>query len=834
MDNRLSRNRLGQFFAVNPFQSLRRGVQFIAMGAALLAAQSIRAQAPALLWTNNVGARLFAVDSQTNVYAGSNGTIIVLNSAGIPVQTNVLGQLPGRAQRDAAGNFYYAGVIPAFNSGGGGGGIYQYGTTNACFLAKFSPAGSLIWSNGFGPTGPIRGIHVDDVQVDTNGNAYAGITYNVTTSDFSCAAARFDSTGSNSWTMAMPKNQNFISTTIGAIRLGALSSTNGYALTYKNNNLITWDLVLSRFDNNGSATVITNWSESFNFLETPPPIFDLARNFYTPEAGVTKRDGSGAIIWQSPGILSQWPVGADFYGGVHVSSSNAVLSRVDSDGNLVWSNSLPSTCIEMVLDASGNRFLALGDGTIARLGAESPTGPSITNPPQPLTVFSGSNAVFSVGANGFTPFRYFWYFNNSLLTVQSNGTLTIPAATTNQAGSYKVVVSNFVNSVTSAPVQLRVKQVELFVGNQLLTNGTYTFTTNPVITMRSAFTNGSAFYTLDGSAPNFSSTFYSGPFQLFSNVTVRALGYSADFSQSEEADAINAIVLAHHSLTASTSGGGSITLNPPGGDYFSSDTVTATAVPNAGWSFLYWTGDASGSSNPIDLAMHSDKTIHAVFGTTLSTTVQGNGQVLLYPPGGLYSYGQTVRLTAVPGSGSYFGFWGNAATGNTNPLYFKVTNANPVISSIFGTNGANQVTLTVNINGRGNVTVSPQANVYSTGQSLTLTATAGSGQSFVNWTGDASGAQNPLGIVLNQNQVITANFTGGPMLRVSPQLGEGFHPEGFRFSLLSDPDSIYEIRYSSNLISWSSLGFVTNQLGEASLLDSNAVTAPQRFYRIKP
>jgi hypothetical protein len=232
--------------------------------------------------------------------------------------------------------------------------------------------------------------------------------------------------------------------------------------------------------------------------------------------------------------------------------------------------------------------------------------------------------------------------------------------------------------------------------------------------------------------------------------------------------------------------------------------------------------------------MHSDKSVRAVFGTTLSTTGRGNGQVLLYPPGGLYSYGQIVRLTAVPGSGSYFGFWGNAASGNTNPLYFKVTNANPVVSSSFGTNGANQVTLTVNINGRGNVTASPQANVYSTGQPLTLTATADSGQSFVNWTGDASGTQNPLNLTLNQNQVITANFTGGPILRINPQLADGFNPEGFRFSLLSDPASIYEIRYSSNLSSWSSLGFVTNQLGETSVLDINAPSAPKRFNQIKP
>ena len=40
----LSRNRLGQFFAVNHFQSLRRGAQFIALGFGLFATQGMHAQ----------------------------------------------------------------------------------------------------------------------------------------------------------------------------------------------------------------------------------------------------------------------------------------------------------------------------------------------------------------------------------------------------------------------------------------------------------------------------------------------------------------------------------------------------------------------------------------------------------------------------------------------------------------------------------------------------------------------------------------------------------------------------------------------------------------------
>jgi hypothetical protein len=630
------------------------------------------------------------------------------------------------------------------------------------------------------------------------------------------------------------------STTVGSVRIANVSVAGGYALTYDDGPIGGWDETLSRFDSNGAPTVITNWVTSR--IGFPPPVVDSQGNFYSMEnlpsqlpVSFIKHTPSGLAIWGKDfGYTTQILVGRDFYDGAHVADTNSHLSRYDLDGNLVWTMSLPSNCQEMFVDGSGNRFVSLLGGAIARIGDETFSALSITNAPQPLTVLAGSNAVLSVGASGSTPLRYFWYFNNSLLSAQTNAPLNLFPATTNQSGSYYVVVSNQVNSVTSAPVQLRVKQVELFIGGQLLTNGTYTFLTNPIITVQSDFTNGSVFYTLDGSAPTFLSTPYSGPFGLFSNATVRALGYSADFSHSEEADAVDAIVLAHHSLVASSPGGGSITLNPPGGDYLSSTTVTATAVPDAGWSFLHWTGAATGANPSVEILMHSDQSLHAVFGTTLSTTVQGDGQVLLYPPGGFYSYGQIVRLTGVPNAGSYFGAWGNAASGNTNPLYFTVTNSNPTVSSIFGTNGANQVSLSVLINGRGDVNVSPSANVYTAGQSVTLSATAGPGQSFANWSGDAGGSQNPLTVVLNQGKVITANFSGGPILRVNSQLGEGMNLDGFRFSLLSDSGSIYEIRSSTNLKSWQSMGYVTNQTGEMQLLDSAGTNSPQKFYRTFP
>jgi hypothetical protein len=431
--------------------------------------------------------------------------------------------------------------------------------------------------------------------------------------------------------------------------------------------------------------------------------------------------------------------------------------------------------------------------------------------------------------------RYAWQLNGTNLPSATNAVLSLNGVTAAQSGSYTVVVSNVLGVVTSTPAAvLRVKQVELYYGSQLLTNGTYAFSSPPTLSIRSAFTNGEEFYTLDGSAPGFTSTPYSGPFTAGFGSIVRAIGYSSDFSESEEADQVSIVQLVNHSLRAITTGGGTINLNPPGGTYASTNVVTVSAVPSAGWQFLYWLGDATGSNSPVQLTMNSDKTVAAVFGTTLSTTVAGNGQVLVDPPGGLYAYGTTVRITGVPQTGSYFGAWGNAASGNVNPLYFTVTNPTPTVSSIFGTNSGSQAALTIEIGGHGRVNVSPQGNVFSTGQMVMLTAIPDLGQSFVSWGGDASGTQTSLTLTLDQSKVVTATFTHAPVLSVDAQVGEGLGPEGFRFNLQGDSNSIYQLFWSTNLTEWQSLGYATNQFGEAEILDSGATNSPQKFYRIAP
>jgi hypothetical protein len=89
-----------------------------------------------------------------------------------------------------------------------------------------------------------------------------------------------------------------------------------------------------------------------------------------------------------------------------------------------------------------------------------------------------------------------------------------------------------------------------------------------------------------------------------------------------------------------------------------------------------------------------------------------------------------ARLVARPDPGNYFALWGNAASGNSNPLYIVITNAQPAIAAGFGPLNAGQYALTVQPDGRGQVAVAPKANRHNNGAVITLMAQVDPGQDF--------------------------------------------------------------------------------------------------------
>jgi hypothetical protein len=80
--------------------------------------------------------------------------------------------------------------------------------------------------------------------------------------------------------------------------------------------------------------------------------------------------------------------------------------------------------------------------------------PSITNQPANQTVAPGGTAVFAVSATGDSPLSFQWQFQGTNIVGATNTTLNVTNAHQASIGTYQVVVTNSLGSVTSAPAVL--------------------------------------------------------------------------------------------------------------------------------------------------------------------------------------------------------------------------------------------------------------------------------------------------------------------------------------------------------------------------------------------
>jgi uncharacterized repeat protein (TIGR02543 family) len=223
------------------------------------------------------------------------------------------------------------------------------------------------------------------------------------------------------------------------------------------------------------------------------------------------------------------------------------------------------------------------------------------------------------------------------------------------------------------------------------------------------------------------------------------------------------MALPEYSLAVNVTGSGSVTKNPNQPGYLTGTSVTLTAVPSAGQQFTGWSGDATGTTNPLSVAMDANKSIMATFSPvsptqyTLEINVNGNGSVSKSPDQAAYNEGTSVSLTATSAAGQQFTGWGGDATGTTNPLNV-IMSANKSITATFAPVAPAQYTLTVGVSGNGSVSKNPDQATYDNGTNVSLTATPAAGQQFTGWSGDASTTTNPLSVTVNSNKNITANF----------------------------------------------------------------------------
>jgi uncharacterized repeat protein (TIGR02543 family) len=189
--------------------------------------------------------------------------------------------------------------------------------------------------------------------------------------------------------------------------------------------------------------------------------------------------------------------------------------------------------------------------------------------------------------------------------------------------------------------------------------------------------------------------------------------------------------------------------------YRSGDTAILYAYAWTGYSFVGWSGDATGTADSLVIVMTKDMTVFADFAdsstgrTMVSIALAGNdGSIVLSPDGGVYDSGTVVSATVRHDTGLIFSGWGGLLTGKDTVASFTATR-NGTLRANF-TLDPNVTFATVHINpfpAHGKITIDPpgikwdDGYKFKPGTDITLSAVPDGKYEFDVWGGDLAPLQ---------------------------------------------------------------------------------------------
>jgi hypothetical protein len=188
-------------------------------------------------------------------------------------------------------------------------------------------------------------------------------------------------------------------------------------------------------------------------------------------------------------------------------------------------------------------------------------------------------------------------------------------------------------------------------------------------------------------------------------------------------------------------------------------SVSSPQNGTSGTRYVYSSWSDSGAQTHTITVPPSVATYRANFTTQYSLTTSASPSVggSVSPSGtNWYNSSQSISVSAKANAGYTFTNWSGDLSGSTNPTSVSMSGAKNVVANFTQI----QYSLAVNINpsGSGSVSKNPDKSTYVYGDQVTLTATANSGYTFNNWSGNVSGTTNPIALTINGNKTVTANF----------------------------------------------------------------------------
>ncbi|MHB8871690.1 MAG: InlB B-repeat-containing protein, partial [Candidatus Doudnabacteria bacterium] len=286
-----------------------------------------------------------------------------------------------------------------------------------------------------------------------------------------------------------------------------------------------------------------------------------------------------------------------------------------------------------------------------------------------------------------------------------------------------------------------------------------------------------------------------------------------------------------------------------GGTYNSGNSVTVTATPNSGYTFINWTenGNVVSTSSSYTYTISGNRILVANFtaippaqySVNLSSNPSNGGTT---SGGGTYNSGSSMTVTATPNSGYTFTNWTeNGNVVSTSSSYTFTINGNRTLVANFT---AIQYSVNLSSNPSNGGTTSG-GGTYNSGSSVTVTATPNNGYTFTNWTdnGSISSLNSSYTFILNNDKYLIANFNVTTSVKENElnisqfQLGQNY-PNPFNpvtTISYSVPDFLFVV-----LKVYNSIGLEISELvnGEKNpglyevIFDGSKLTSGVYFYRI--
>ncbi|WP_158022023.1 InlB B-repeat-containing protein [Flammeovirga pacifica] len=201
-----------------------------------------------------------------------------------------------------------------------------------------------------------------------------------------------------------------------------------------------------------------------------------------------------------------------------------------------------------------------------------------------------------------------------------------------------------------------------------------------------------------------------------------------------------------------TSENGTVAVDPEQDNYEENTEVTLTATADEFYEFESWTGDYEGTENPLTVTVTKDLNITANFKTSIVfynvTFNDGTNTVVVKT-----NADGTCELPEQPVQiENNFQHW-ETSTGEI----FDETTVVTEDMEVTAVWAVKTFSLTVNSD-NGTVAISPEQDVYEINTEVTLTATGAEGYSFVSWSGDYIGTDNPITVKVTKDMSLTAIY----------------------------------------------------------------------------